>query len=557
MIRIEEIVSKKIPGNTSLLLTTGYNPPVIEKIKTICDVYNFDAKTKTWEVPCSSLATLIDNLTLYDEIQLDLLPDEAVSYLSPSIQYKTKPFKYQEDGIRWLINHPNSLLLDQPGLGKTLQIIYTAEELKKQRGIHHCFIICGINTLKLNWEKEIKRHSTLSCRVVGKTVKKSGVVTYGSIGDRAKELKAPINDFFVILNIESLRYPEIIDAIKNSENLFDMFVFDECHKAKNPTCTQGKNLLKLAKLGSYHYGLTGTLLVNSPLDAYVPLKFIGNEHCSYSNFKAMYTVTEQVFGHTQIVGYKNVNILKDQLNSCSLRRMKDILDLPQKTIIPEYIELDPTHEAFYKNIESGAIEEADRINIKNSTLQGLVIRLRQAATCPSVLTTKDITETKIERAIEIAEEVISNGEKVIIFSMFKDPIYKMAERLTKYNPLIGTGDVSEEYMSKSIDEFQSNDSSKVYLGTIQKMSTGITLTSASYMILLDSPWTPSEIDQATDRIHRIGTTKPVVIYNLIANNTIDERIKYLVDTKRTVSDYIIDNVDPKTEQLKFLLGLTK
>ena len=132
----------------------------------------------------------------------------------------------------------------------------------------------------------------------------------------------------------------------------------------------------------------------------------------------------------------------------------------------------------------------------------------------------------------------------------------MAERLTKYTPLIGTGDVSEEYMSKSIDEFQSNDSSKVYLGTIQKMSTGITLTSASYMILLDSPWTPSEIDQATDRIHRIGTTKPVVIYNLIANNTIDERIKYLVDTKRDVSDYIIDNVDPKTEQLKYLLGLS-
>lgn len=80
MIRIEEIVSKKIPGNTSLLLTTGYNPTVIEKIKTICDVYNFDAKTKTWEVPCSSLATLIDNLTLYDEIQLDLLPDKEVRH---------------------------------------------------------------------------------------------------------------------------------------------------------------------------------------------------------------------------------------------------------------------------------------------------------------------------------------------------------------------------------------------------------------------------------------------------------------------------------------------
>ena len=188
-------------------------------------------------------------------------------------------------------------------------------------------------------------------------------------------------------------------------------------------------------------------------------------------------------------------------------------------------------------------------------MQGLITRLRQAATCPSTLTTKDIVETKIERAIEIAEEIISNGEKVIIFSMFKDPIYKLAKSLSKYNPLIGTGDVSEEYMSKGIDEFQSNDSNKVYLGTIQKMSTGITLTSASYMILLDSPWTPSEIDQATDRIHRIGTTKPVVIYNLIASNTVDERIKYLVDTKRDVSDYIIDNVDPKTDQLKYILGI--
>ena len=555
MIKIEEIVSKKIPGNTSLLITTCYSPIVIDKIKSICDVYYFDAKTKTWEVPCSCLSSLIDNLTLYDDIQLNIAKDEKQISLNQSVNYKTKPFSYQNDGIKWLINHTNGLLLDQPGLGKTLQIIYAAEELKKQRGIHHCLIICGINTLKVNWEKEIAKHSMLDCRVVGKTVKKSGSVSYGSISDRAKELKENINEFFIILNIESLRYKEIVDAISKSKNLFDMVVFDECHKAKNPTSTQGKNLLKLAKIGTYHYGLTGTLLVNSPLDAYVPLKFIGNEHCSYSSFKSMYTVTEQVFGHTQIVGYKNVDTLKNQLNSCSLRRTKDILDLPKKTIIPEYIELNPDHEKFYRDIESGAIEEADRINIKSSTLQGLITRLRQAATCPSTLTTKDIVETKIERAIEIAEEIISNGEKVIIFSMFKDPIYKLAKSLSKYNPLIGTGDVSEEYMSKGIDEFQSNDSNKVYLGTIQKMSTGITLTSASYMILLDSPWTPSEIDQATDRIHRIGTTKPVVIYNLIASNTVDERIKYLVDTKRDVSDYVIDNVDPKTDQLKYILGI--
>lgn len=559
MISIEEIISKKIPGTTSLLITTNYNPKVIEKIKTICDVYHFDSKTKTWEVPCAFLASLIDNLSFFDDIEISCLETtNTTKQLSQTIDYRTKPFNYQNEGINWLINNPNSLLCDQPGLGKSMQLIYAAEELKKQKGIHHCLIICGINTLKLNWEKEIKKHSTLSCRVIGKKVnKKTGSISYSSISERAKELIEPLDSFFIIMNIEAFGYTEIIEAIKKSTNLFDMIVIDEVHKLKNPNSARGKNLLKLAKMGSYHYGLTGTLLVNSPLDAYVPLKFIGKEHCSFSNFKSMYCIQEQEFGHTRTIGYKNMNILKDQVSSCSLRRMKDIIDLPSKTIIPEYLELDPSHEKFYRNFESGVIEEADRVNIKNSTLQGLAIRLRQAATCPSVLTSSDVTETKIERAVELAEDIINSGEKVVIFSMFKDPVYKLSHRLRQYNPLIGTGDVSEEYMSEGIDAFQNNDTNKVYIGTVQKMSTGITLTSASYMILLDSPWTPSELDQAVDRIHRIGSTKPVIIYNLIANNTIDERIKELVDTKRSVSDYIIDDVNPETEQLKFLLGLNK
>ena len=554
MIYISEQKSFKCPGETSLKIDFEYNQEIISILKQ-ADGALWHKVQKYWELPVNQLAFLIDNLSYIDDLSLSFLENYNDKKYDLTLKYKTSPFPYQLDGIRWMLNTPNGLLQDPPGLGKTLQVIYLAEELKAQENYEHCLILCGINSLKNNWKKEIHKHSDESCIIIGEKINSKGKISYSSIRDRAEQLYNKIDEFFVILNVESLRDNLIIDAIRNSKNNFDLICFDEVHRAKSPTSQQGKNLLKLSQVGKRHIGMTGTLLLNSPLDAFVPLKFIGKENSTWTNFKNFYCVYEQRFGHNQIVAYKNINVLKEEIDSCSLRRDKSILNLPPKTIIPEFIDMDQSQQKFYENIMDGIVDEVDKVSINTTNLLGMITRLRQATSSPSVLTSSEIVPTKIERAIDLVEEIVSNGEKVVIFSYFKDPLYLLADKLKQYKPLIGTGDLDDKVVSDNIDKFQNDPDYKVFLGTVQKVGTGQTLTAATYMIHLDTSWTWADFDQACDRIWRIGSDKPVIIYNLICNGTIDERVWNLLNRKKNISEYMIDDKVNDLDELKELLGI--
>lgn len=352
----------------------------------------------------------------------------------------------------------------------------------------------------------------------------------------------PIDEFFVITNIETIRNNDVVKAIKKGPNKFDMMVADECHKFKNPTAQQSKNFLKLTD-SKYRIGLTGTLLLNNPLDAYVPLKWIGVERCPYTNFKYYYCNFGGLFGN-DILNYKNIPILKDNLAECSLRRTKDLLDLPPKTIIHEFVEMDNSQSIFYENIVRGAVDQVDKVHISTSSLLAMFSRLRQAVDCPTYLTTENISSAKIDRAIDLVEQIVDSGEKVVIFSSFKETLNQLMISLNKFNPLLCTGDIKEDIISDNISMFQNDDEHKVMLCTIGKMGTGITLTKASYAIFLGSSWTAAENTQCEDRIYRIGSNKPVTIYYLWTTNTVDEKIKEIVEDKELIADFIVDDVVP-------------
>ena len=549
MIRIEEKRTVHIPGQSSLFISFDYNAAVVEAVKA-CQPFHYNKKTHVWEVPTTHLAKLINTTYKHDEIELKLLKDKKPKepVVIDTSKYKTTPYDYQKEGIEFGLTHDKWLLLDAPGLGKTLQLIYLAQELKQREGVKHCLIICGINTLKTNWEKEIKKHSNLSCTILGKKVNKKGKVDYGGVSDRLKQLKQPIKEFFVITNIETLRDDNIIKELKTGKNKFDMIVVDEIHTCKSNQSQQGKNLLKL-KDAKYKIGLTGTLLLNNPLDAYMPLKWIGEENSSLTNFRYQYCSYGGVFGN-DFIGYKNIDTLKTQIASCSLRRTKDLLDLPEKTHIEEYLDMSPKQAKFYEDIKNGIVDEVDKVVIKTANLLAMVARLRQATACPSILTSEDIPSVKMDRCCELIEELTSNGEKVVVFSTFKKTLDDLLPRLSQYNPLLCHGDVSDDVISRRIDTFQNTPDNKVMLCTHQKMGTGITLTAANYAIFLDTPWTSGAMEQAEDRIHRIGSKKPVFIYTLICNNSFDVRVQELIQQKGVISDYVIDDqIDSRTLDL--------
>lgn len=540
MIRIQERPTKKVPGYTSLFVTFDFKRVIVDELKLLNNCF-YDEKTKEWELPITVLAEFLDRVTIHDNIKLELLPQikkEDIQYeLGP---YKSKPFPHQLEAINYGLNHDSWLLLDFPGAGKSLMLTYIAQELQQRRNVKHCLIVCGINTLKMNWLMEIQKHSNLSATILGSRINKKGKLVVGGLPDRIAHAKRKIDEFFIITNIESLRSPDLVKVLaSNKINQIDMCAVDEVHTIKNPTADQSRGLLKLNKF-KYKIAMTGTLLLNSPFDCYMPLKWIGAENSTYTNYKYYYGNFGGPFNNI-LQGYKNIPILKNQLSKCSLRRTKDILNLPPKTVINEYVEMNPTQEQFYENIKNGIIDQVDLVNMSPSSLLGCIARFRQATALPTILTSEQIVSSKLERAIDLATQLIDSGEKVVIFSTFKAPVYHLMSRLSHYNPLIGTGDQEDYEVEEAKEQFQNNPNSKLFIGTWQKCGTGITLNAASYMIFIDTPYTAGVYEQAQDRIHRIGTKRPVFIYNLITKNTIDERVLEIVEDKKAISDYIIDN----------------
>lgn len=539
MIKIQERINKQVPGETSFYISFKYDKDVVAAIKTLPSA-SFNKKTTDWEIPISSLSEAIDTLSTLDDLQIDLIKyQERKDKKFKLSKYKTTPFDYQLDGIQYGLNHDKWLLLDSPGLGKTLQLIYLAQELKNRNKIEKCLIVCGINTLKTNWKKEIQKHSNLSSMILGERINSKGRTVFDGVPYRINQLNNPIEEFFVITNVETLRSSDVVKAINKGKNKFDMIIFDEIHTCKDPNSLQGSHLLKLKK-AKYKVGATGTLLMNNPLDTYMALKWIEAERCSYSNFRYYYCVYGGQFNN-DLLGFKNLDYLKDMLNKHTLRRDKSLLNLPDKTIINEYVDMPDRQKIFYDNIKSGIVSEVDKVKLRPSVVLSMAMRLRQATACPDILTTENISSGKIERCCDLVNQILSEGNKVVVFSTFKETLNILKEKLKEYKPLIGTGDISDSEISSNVDKFQSDKDSRIFLGTWQKCGTGLTLTSANYMIFLDTPWTNAQFEQAQDRIYRIGTTKPVTIYNLISTDTIDERVLEIVEDKAALSDYVIDD----------------
>ena len=547
MIYIEEFYSDKIPGVSSLKIKFDYKAEIVQTLKQIHPAL-YDKKTRTWEVSSTELKHLVDELTEYDDIDIVLAKDKSAKRKTEQdiklSKYKVKPFEHQEEAIRYGLTHDKWLLLDAPGLGKTMSMIYLAQEIKKRDDIEHCLIVCGVNTLKSNWKSEIEKFSNLSCCILGARVNTKGVTVFDGIPKRIEQLNKKIKEFFVITNIESFADKNFVNALKKSKNKFEMIVLDECHKMKDPNALRTKGLFKCTN-AKYKIALTGTLVMNDPIDTYCALKWIDAEKSNYTNFKSFYC-TYGGFMNRDIVGYRNLNYLKDTLSNCSLRRTKDILNLPEKIIINEQIDMNDVQRTFYDNITNGILSEVDKVKMTTANLLSMIARLRQATACPSILTTEKIKSSKIERACELVDEITSNGNKVVIFSTFKDTLNELKDSLKRYNPLLCSGDVKDSTIKDNIDKFQSDDKYKVFLCTWQKCGTGITLTAANYEIFIDTPYTEADYEQAQDRCHRIGQKNALTIYNLICKDTVDERVKQIVDNKSALGDYIVDDTITKS-----------
>jgi SNF2 family DNA or RNA helicase len=347
--------------------------------------------------------------------------------------------------------------------------------------------------------------------------------------------------FFLITNVESLRDTAVLDRIVAlcDSGEIGMVAVDEIHKCKNSTSQQGKALLKVKP--QIRVAMTGTPLLNRPLDLYIILKWLGEESHSFYAFRKHFCVMGG-YGGYEVVSYKNLNELQARLADIMLRRLKeDVLDLPEKVRQTEYVEMDTTQRKIYDQVSAELRADIDRIKVSNNPLAQL-IRLRQATADTDILCSEVSVSAKFDRMEALVEEATDNGRKVLIFSNWTEVTNRAKERLSGYNPVVITGETSPEERAQSQKVFTEDANCKVCIGTIGAMGTGLTLTAATVEIFLDSPWNRATKEQAEDRAHRIGTTESVNIITLVCKDTIDERIEEIVYKKGVMADMLVDGV---------------
>ena len=445
-----------------------------EKISSLPNVV--ETSSNNFELPYRYFNNVIDaldewELHIFGELDKDVQDyiDSRNQIASSSIEqfsFKTTPFAHQVECFEYAQEHPCFLLGDEQGLGKTKQAIDIA--VSRKASFKHCLIVCCISGLKWNWAKEVGIHSNESAHILGSRVTKDGKLVIDGVSKRAEDLLGGHDEFFLITNIETLRdavFIKYLNELTKSGEI-GMVIIDEIHKCKNPSSKQGASIQKLQSY--YKIGLTGTPLMNNPIDVFNVMKWLGAEHHTLTQFKERYCIVDNF---NQITGYRNLGELRELVNDYMLRRTKEeVLDLPEKVRITEYVDMNSKQAKIYKEVLTKLVQEIDKVKLMPNPLAE-TIRLRQATGNPSILTTQDVKSCKFERCIEIVEECIQQGKSCVIFSNWEkiiEPLAKILSKSVKCN--LVTGETADKF--NEIEEFMNYEKASVILGTIGALGTG-------------------------------------------------------------------------------------
>lgn len=541
MIRINVKESKKFKDfQYCLFIKCSFDIDIVSKFRKLEFRY-FHVNSDCWEIAPIHLQA-VKNILINQEYQI--IGEELLQNDLGNFTFKTKPYQYQIEGVKYGIDKRHWHLGDEQGLGKTKQIIDLARYLKEIQGVEHCLVICGVASLRWNWRDEIETHSDETYKLLGfRSRKRSNKLYDGGTKAKLEDLEEVPEEFFWIINIEAFREEAIVKLLKkyHENGTIGAIFIDEVHKVKNPLSAQGKGFIKVMNTknkNDYRVTMSGTPLVNQPMDLFIIFKSLGYEENSYTAFKNHYCI----FGgymDREIVGYRNLQELKTRLKNIQLRRLKeDVLELPQKFPQTVYVDMYKEQEPLYKEVLAGLQDKIDLIMLSPNPLAQFT-RLRQVVGTPQLVSSTVQKSAKLDKLVELVDEIASRGEQCLIFSNWAEVVQIIVDILKPYNAM---GYLAKNKNLKDTENAFKSDKNKVALvGTIKLMGTGLTFNNSNNVIFFDSPWTGADKQQCIDRCHRIGQTNDLNIYSLVCANSIDEKVEMIVRRKELLSQGIVDS----------------
>lgn len=428
---------------------------------------------------------------------------------------------YQKVGVEFFINSNGRAMNSDPmGAGKSVQALAYIAHTEIKRTL----IICPA-VVKYNWKNEVKKWTKLKAIVIDSNIKPLDIVE-----------NLDKNQIFII-NYDILsKFFKVLSAIS-----WEACILDEVHYIKNRTAIRSRATKKLVANIPKILMLSGTPFLSRPAELFNPLNTLDPK-----NWFDYYAYTRRYCdGHQGRFGWDdrgatNIAELQERISPYFIRRTKkEILpDLPAKRFIYHPLELDPEIAKKYKMAE----EEFGQflINIKKKT-EKEAARAMQAEKLVKLGALRQLSSLgKIEQTKEIIENIIENGEKIVVFSCYNEPLERLHESFKDISVLV-TGKIDAKERNDIVNKFQTKDKLKIFFGGIKSAGVGINLTAATNVLFLDYSWVPGDHAQAIDRIHRIGSTADhITIYQLYSKKTVDEYMHKLLGKKQLLFDQLID-----------------
>ncbi len=445
---------------------------------------------------------------------------------------RSRPYPHQVEAVSFLKNREYAALFDEQGLGKTKIIIDAIATGIREEQIEGALIVCKKSLLG-TWEDEVRKHSHLRAITLRGSLKVRGVNFMWF-------------SHFYLVNYELLIYEK--ERVRDLLDTRPMaIVLDEAQRIKNPRSKATAALHELRVHARRRYIVTGTPVANTPHDLWAQIYFLDGGDSLGSTpeeFRDRFSLQKRPHKEDSVDG-ESLARLRGALSPLSIRRLKDdVLELPEKRFETVFVELEPSQRARYDEVRrelrlSIVDMDGDQVEDDASNILKRLLRLVQLSSNPRLLDASyDQIPAKVTATKEIVRRILSQGEKVIIWSSFVGNIRMLRQLFSADGSAMIFGEIPIADRDRTIKQFQSDESLRVLVANPAAAREGLTLTAANHAIYMDRTFSLVDYMQSQDRIHRISQDQPAYYYNLVGRDTIDEYIDDIVYRKQMVAQFL-------------------
>ena len=444
---------------------------------------------------------------------------------------------YQRAGFGWLAtlyeNGLGGILADDMGLGKTLQTLGLIQHVRERSPSGAPFLVVAPTSVVSTWQSEAARFAPgLRVVTVTGTARRRAGTTIATLA-RGADL---VVTSYALFRLERRPYREVEWA---------GLILDEAQNVKNHESVAYRSARDLG--APWTLAVTGTPMENSLMELWALMSLVapGLLPTSAETFNDVYRLpVERARDGARLAA------LRRRIGPLVLRRTKEQVaqDLPEKTEQVFLLELAPAHRRAYQALltreRAKVLRLVDDLPRNKFRIFSSLTLLRQAALDIALIDPDraPVPATKLDVLLELVEDIVAEGHRVLVFSQFTRFLRAAKDRITAAGHDVCYLDGRTRRRDDVVEQFRSG-IAPVFLISLRAGGTGLTLTEADYCIVLDPWWNPATEAQAVDRAHRIGQTRPVVVYRLVAKNTIEDKIMELKAAKAGLAASTLDGAD--------------